>query len=81
MGNTKNKVLKASFAKKYYDANREKVHNNLKEERFCECCNRTYKLYALSKHNRTDKHIRNREIYESINQDEDANRRVQQKSN
>ena len=54
MANTKNKELRAYYNKKYYEANYEKIYNHLKEERFCQCCNRYYQLYLISKHNQTN---------------------------
>ena len=76
MANTKNKELRAYYNKKYYEANYEKIYNHLKEERFCQCCNRYYQLYLISKHNQTKKHLKNRDIYNSIEKNANSNSRI-----
>ena len=49
--------------KKYYEKNKEKIMEHLKEMRLCEVCNREYRLHLLSRHNHTKLHLKNLEIY------------------
>ena len=50
------KILK-NYNKKYYDNNKEKIIKHLYEYRTCNICNRDYRLYQLSRHYKTNRHI------------------------
>ena len=45
--------------KKYYDKNRDRLIELQYKDVFCEACNLTTKLYRLSKHKKTAKHLKN----------------------
>lgn len=50
------------YNKKYYENNKEKIIDHLLQPVCCEYCDKTITLGALSKHNKSKKHLRNIEI-------------------
>ena len=44
--------------KRYYEQNKLKIIAHLQEKRMCEVCMREYPLFELSRHRKTNKHIK-----------------------
>ena len=53
------KEKKRLSQKKYYDKNKEKIFALQYRDAHCESCNIDTKVYRLSKHKKTAKHIKN----------------------
>ena len=54
-------IDKSVINKKYYEKNKEKIMEHLREMRLCEVCNREYHLYLFCRHNKSKKHLINLE--------------------
>ena len=52
------------YRQTYYQANKERILKNMSENIFCECCFCHTSKQALNKHNRSNKHIRNKELFD-----------------
>ena len=51
--------------KRYYEKNREKIINHLKQYVYCDICAKSYMLAALSTHRKTQLHKRLSEKYKN----------------
>ena len=52
-----NSEIKKAYNKKYYDKNKDKIINHLKQKQLCELCNREFSLASISKHNKSKIHL------------------------
>ena len=52
-----NSEIKKAYNKKYYDKNKDKIINHLKQKQLCELCNREFSLSSISKHNKSKNHL------------------------
>ena len=52
-----NSEIKTAYNKKYYENNKEKIMNHLKQKQLCELCNREFSLASISKHNKSKNHL------------------------
>ena len=50
------KEITKEYNKKYYEKNREKHLNNLKQKIYCDCCHVEISKVNINKHNQTKKH-------------------------
>lgn len=64
----KNKDKTKEYNKDYYAKNKEKAINYQLQPVFCKYCNREYKRSQMSTHIRTNKHIKNKDEFEQINE-------------
>jgi hypothetical protein len=55
------------YNKKYYDKNKEKLLANALVKVLCTYCNKSYSNANLNKHNKSDRHIMKKQIYEIKN--------------
>ena len=66
--NTNKKMKKTEniieYRKEYYKANKTRILQNMSKGIFCECCNCHSSKQALNKHNKSIKHIRNKELFD-----------------
>ena len=66
--NINNKTYdRISYNKKYYDKNKEKLLQNAKLLVLCVSCNKNYTQANITKHNKSDKHILKKQLYEIKN--------------
>ena len=52
-----NSEIKKAYNKKYYDNNKEKIINHLKQKKQCELCNREFCIASISKHRKSRMHL------------------------
>ena len=48
---------KSEYNKTYYEKNKQKIIDHLKEKQICEICNRQFAIANISRHNKTKIHI------------------------